>query len=368
MKLSFGKLRRALQAFETYASPRPVTLDWAVTGHCNARCVFCEAPGISAKAALPTERMLTIVDEMAEMGVEEVLLVGGEPFIRKDLWEILARLESRKIRVSAISNGIVISSLSSNELALLSERGSRLSLSIDSSQKAQCDIIRGVPGIYEKLLSAIGRAREAGIRDLSLNAVIGKDNLKEISPLIELAAQEGIPFVHFQPVSPAGIFVNQPPLPIKASFLLDDEGDIAALVAEIQRGLITARRLGIGTDLRMFETVAVPYFKSFARKESGFYLQELVSGFRCIKAFWSGYVDYEGSLKPCALLAHGGNIAQKSLQSEWKNLDPLRRNFRKGRFEPDCRYCFCNAGENILASLLAHPWQNRSLIRKLMGS
>jgi len=78
---------------------RPVVIVWALTNACNLKCIHCAAEaGEPARNELSTEEALSAIDNMAEAGTKHLLIAGGEPLVREDIFT-LAEYASKKLSV-----------------------------------------------------------------------------------------------------------------------------------------------------------------------------------------------------------------------------------------------------------------------------
>ena len=88
----------------------PRSLDIEITARCNLRCSYCyffNNPAVDYRE-LPTDEWLEFFDELGSLGVMNVTLAGGEPFLRKDLPVLLEGLVRNRMRFSLLSNGTLI--------------------------------------------------------------------------------------------------------------------------------------------------------------------------------------------------------------------------------------------------------------------
>ncbi len=87
----------------------PSLISWNLTKMCNLRCPHCymEA-GPKAENELTTEECLGLIDEMKALGTEMLILTGGEPLLRKDIYEIAKAASAQKIWVVMGTNGVLI--------------------------------------------------------------------------------------------------------------------------------------------------------------------------------------------------------------------------------------------------------------------
>ena len=89
-------------------TPRRVNID--ITSRCNLRCRYCYFFDNSAVnyRDLPTEEWLRFFAELGELNVMDVILAGGEPFIRSDLPTLLDGIVQQRMRFALLSNGALI--------------------------------------------------------------------------------------------------------------------------------------------------------------------------------------------------------------------------------------------------------------------
>ncbi|CAG0946988.1 partial Antilisterial bacteriocin subtilosin biosynthesis protein AlbA, partial [Anaerolineae bacterium] len=81
----------------------------AVTGRCNLSCKYCYyADEMVALRDLPAETWITFFEELRDAGVMRVTLSGGEPFARRDIWQLIDGVVRNKMRFSILTNGTLI--------------------------------------------------------------------------------------------------------------------------------------------------------------------------------------------------------------------------------------------------------------------
>ncbi|GEM_PF-1266820 len=348
---------------------RPRSITWAVTGRCNANCIFCEVPAqLTSQEDVTQERALKLVEEMNTIGVEEVVLVGGEPLARKDIWQILEQCSKFGIRVLLVTNGLAIEKLDPRRLEVLRRCVSEVRISLDSTDAEQHDSIRGVSRAFDRAVAGLATLRRLGGPEVSISTVVMNGNQDQIPKLVELADKSGARAVYFQPVSPITIFSGASALTKKMELLVNTQADFERLERNVDAGLRAAKRLRIFTTLPIFQVFAGPYFQAWAANLPGLYFETIVRKFVCLTTLWSTFVDYDGSVKPCAVLASTGNIKQSSLVTEWAKLSQFRTNAKAGRLPNECQACFCNIGESIVFSTLRSPLRNWRMFETLAAS
>lgn len=188
---------------------RPVKdLRISVTDRCNFRCTYCmpldEYEWIHKKEILTFEEITRLATLFVTLGVEKIRLTGGEPLVRQDLYQLVAKL-------SAI-DGLKDICLTTNG-ALLGEKVSalkaaglkRVNISIDS---LDADKFKRMTkrGDLDKVLEGIFAAKANGFHPIKLNAVVERGvNDDDILPLVEFCREHGfaVRFIEYMDVGNA---------------------------------------------------------------------------------------------------------------------------------------------------------------------
>lgn len=170
------------------ARKRPVLLNFEVTMRCNARCSFCDywkTPS-DARAGENTD-YAAIARHFKPM---LVTFTGGEPTLRKDLEGIVAsvRAAAPLVYLQMITHGGMLTL--ERALSLWNAGIDQFNISLDYLD-ARHDAARGIPGLSAKILAVVPRMREAGIGSVRFNTVIKRDNLDQLMPIVERAAELG---------------------------------------------------------------------------------------------------------------------------------------------------------------------------------
>lgn len=127
---------------------------------CNEKCIHCYIPSHS-KVGLPFEKITSIIEEFREMGGLNLTLTGGEIFLRKDIFEIIAFARNLNLRVFLLTNGTLITE--SDIIKLKSLYISELSISVYSLDAKIHDYITGTESSLSKTLDTIDLAIDMGI-------------------------------------------------------------------------------------------------------------------------------------------------------------------------------------------------------------
>lgn len=179
------------------AGGRPVQVTIYVTRKCNLRCIHCY---IDAGSPLPDE--LTAAEwarafrELAELGTEDLYILGGEPMTREDIYEIIRSASSLGMRVSMSTNGTLIGPA---EARRLREAGlAEAQVSIDGPTREVNDAIRP-PGSFDKAVRAVRLLKEQGIRT-TIGYVVLPQNARYVEEMVELAESLGADGINFETV------------------------------------------------------------------------------------------------------------------------------------------------------------------------
>lgn len=167
---------------------RPILVHFEVTLRCNARCSFCDY-WKTDPSARETE-LASYADAARYFNPMLVTFTGGEPTLRKDLEDVVAAVD-RAVRLKYIT-------LITHGAKLTPERATSLwyaginqfNISLDYLDERH-DIARGIPGLVDRIMSAIPAIRARGIDNIRFNTVIKDDNLDQIEPIVARAASLG---------------------------------------------------------------------------------------------------------------------------------------------------------------------------------
>ena len=165
---------------------RPFILFWEVTRACALACRHCRA--IAQPQAHPDEltheEAMALVDKIAELAPPMLVLTGGDPMMRHDIFDIITRATERGLRV-ALSPAATNRLVNADFAALRAAGVVSMSLSLDGATQESHDRFRGVPHTFERTLQAARAAMDAGIQ-LQVNTTLAKSTLGELDSFIEL--------------------------------------------------------------------------------------------------------------------------------------------------------------------------------------
>ncbi len=179
---------------------------WDITSKCNLSCKHCynfrlyDAAGVAAKTGdLSTSDILAFLQTLPRDEVEHIQFLGGEPFARQDMLEILRYAQGTGICCNVATNGILLDDETIVDLAEIAP--SQIAFSIDGATPASNDCLRG-KGSFEKSVGCLGRLskyfHEKGCTSqIGIQCTINQANIAEITPIVTLAKSQSLDFVSF---------------------------------------------------------------------------------------------------------------------------------------------------------------------------
>jgi pyrroloquinoline quinone biosynthesis protein E len=182
--------REAPTAPRIVAVGPPLGMLAELTHRCPLQCPYCSNPIQLHKAneELTTEEWLGVFDAAAGLGVLQVHLSGGEPTLRPDLEQFVARLARHGIYSNLITAGV---SLSRDRVFALRDSGlDHLQLSVQSVREPVAEKIGHYKGALAKKRQLTEWVREAGL-PLTINAPVHRHNIEETADVIQFALDVG---------------------------------------------------------------------------------------------------------------------------------------------------------------------------------
>ncbi len=158
---------------------------WETTRNCNLSCMHCRASATHGphSGELDTQASYRLLDQIAQIGTPIIILTGGEPLLRPDIFDIAEYGTNKGLRMVMAPNGTLITEAVAKRLAAVGIQ--RVSISLDGAAQRSHDRFRGVEGAFEGALRGIEWIKNAGI-EFQINTTITKTNLDEIPKIQHL--------------------------------------------------------------------------------------------------------------------------------------------------------------------------------------
>ncbi len=175
--------------FREMRDPAPAGLMWVVTECCNKKCRYCYkdaffvANGGATDVTLSGARVAELIAEAAEIGVTNILLTGGEPFLRPDLIDLIAVMVGHGLDVVPLTKDRITGD---RMRALVRSGVKMLEVSLDSHRPQMVDFLTGVPGAFEQIVATLRAAADCGL-PVVLRPVLTSFNVNDFEGLVALA-------------------------------------------------------------------------------------------------------------------------------------------------------------------------------------
>lgn len=174
-----------------------------LTQRCPNRCIYCSSMSSpEATTELGAERVISSIDEAAELGAKTVCLSGGEPFLHSDFLQIVDHAYLRKLQIYIYTSGIIYDkgepvSIPTDVLARIKGKVAKLIVNIEAADEALYDQIMGTHfGGLELLHRSVQNARKLGIT-VEAHMVPMNINVGQIPDVISLCREWGISRISF---------------------------------------------------------------------------------------------------------------------------------------------------------------------------
>jgi len=171
----------------------PHRVYWELTRACGLACRHCRAAAVATRHPdeLTPEESLRLIAQLAAFGdpPPHLILTGGDPLLRPDLFDLIAAARSRGLGVSVAPSATPL--LTAEAIQHLTDAGvSAISLSLDGARAATHDAVRQLPGTFERTLAAAHAARAAGL-SFQINTLVAEETLDELPAIYLLASRLG---------------------------------------------------------------------------------------------------------------------------------------------------------------------------------
>jgi radical SAM protein with 4Fe4S-binding SPASM domain len=318
----------------------PTYVVWELTLRCNQACRFCGSrAGAARRNELSTQECRDVIAQLAQMGVREISLHGGEAYLRPDWLEIVRMIRSHGIAASLVTGGRGLDADMARDARAAGI--SAVSVSVDGLP-ATHDGLRGVSGSHAAALGAMRHLLDAGVR-VGCITQLNQRNFRELPGLTQLLAQYPLYGWQVQLMIPMGRAADHEDLWLQPHDMLE----LLPKVAEARR---RCDQLGIA----LWAGDNVGYFGPF---EHLLRYERSPSGHcgGCGGGVVTLGLEAHGDIKGCSAMGDeadfvGGNVRTSRLREVWDHAPELlhARCFKISDLWGYCRDCYygniCRAG------------------------
>ena len=313
----------------------PKWIAWEITRRCNLRCVHCRSSSETEAIGhpdFPLSEAFRVLDDIAGYAKPVVVLSGGEPLVRKDVFEIARYGTDKGLRMCLATNGTLVDK---GVCEHIKSSGIRIvSLSLDGSEAKIHDDFRNQEGAFDGTINAARLFKEHGI-EFIVNSSFTKRNQEEIPRVYTLAKELGATAWYMFMIVPTGRgeeIMNE-------LISKEDYDEILDWHYDMEKD----------EDAMLVRPTCAPHYYRVvlqrAKKEGEKFkkrtLKFSTGGAKgCIAGQLICLIDVDGNVLPCSYFPKpAGNIREKSFKEIWEESELFKdlRDFKK--YKGRCGSC-----------------------------
>jgi heme b synthase len=287
---------------------------WEITRSCNLNCVHCRAAAERGPypGELSTARCLGLLEEIRQVGSPIVILTGGEPLLRKDVFDLAEYGTKLGLRMVLATNGTL---LDTSVIRKMKESGiKRVSISLDGPSAQSHDAFRKVQGSFDAATAGIHLLKDEGM-EYQINTTITRHNAHLAGDILQLAVDLHAAAHHLFLLVPTG----------RAREMVEQEIE----AAEYEKLLHWFYRMRSKVNLHLKATCA-PHYYRILRQEArskgekvtfaSYGLDAVTRG--CLGGTAFCFVSHDGIVQPCGYLElECGDVRRDKFEEVWQNSD-----------------------------------------------
>ena len=307
--------------FKKKLSPSSTVVE--LTLKCSMRCIHCgSAAGEKRKNELSTGEWIDLFKDLSDLDCKLVTLMGGEPFLREEWYEISKQIKNFGMNVTIMSNGYHINDEIITKLRKIEPYA--VAISIDGVYPETHDYIRGVDGAFEKCIKSLDSLQDADL-PVSVITTVHKLNFKELPKMRSFFLNKNIAW-QIQIADPIGRF------PKKLHLSLKEFYSVALFIASSRKRYSLKELPIMGAHCIGYNSQVLPNVMLIP-KWGGCQAGISVLG-----------IQSDGGIKGCLSLPDyfiEGNVRESSIKNIWNNPDfcSYNRKFKKEDLKGNCKDC-----------------------------
>lgn len=310
----------------------PRLVAWEVTRKCNLNCVHCRAS--SERGPYPGElgktKSLEVLDQITAAGKPILILTGGEPLLREDIFDLAGHGTRMGLRMVMATNGTLITP---EIVEKMKDSGiKRVSISIDGADARDHDRFRQVPGAFKGAMKGIDLLKKGNV-EFQINTTVTRHNVGRIEAILNLALDLGAAAHHIFLLVPTG----------RARDLVNQEIDSR----EYERLLHWFLKAGKDMPLHLKATCA-PHYYRILRQEAHrrgervnfetYGLDAVTRG--CLGGTGFCFISHDGIVQPCGYLEiNSGDLKDRSFDWIWRNSEVFKQLRNHAAYKGKCGRC-----------------------------
>ena len=276
-----------------------------------------------------------VIDQIAEYAPFILVLSGGEPLWRRDVFDLARRAKGRNIRVALATNGTLIDETMAQRIQ---DSGiERVSISIDGADSGTHDTFRGHKGAHNSAIRGIKILKQLGV-STHINTTVSRHNEHQLPQILKLAQDLEVDAFHMFLLVPVG-----------CGLTIQDEEAIQG--ADAERILNWFYNCSLDSNLELNATCAPQYYRIMRQRRAearraGKTVSELPTHGMgavtkgCLAGSSICFISHKGEVYPCGYLpVSAGNLKEGSFHDIWENADIFNRLRDMENLEGKCGIC-----------------------------
>ncbi len=338
----------------------PVAIVWNFTNRCNLNCLHChqDSSPTCSDPELTTAQAFKVIDNMSAAGVAILTFSGGEPLLRKDIYEVIRRANDSGMLCTIASNGTLITPKVAKELAKAGIK--RVEIGLDGAKAETHDFLRNRPGSFKATIEGIRSCAKVGFDELATTMTLYSENVNELEETMDLAEKLGVTRFYLNRLIPAGrgiesIYLDVTPQEkikaLESLYRKFHESVVNGFGMQCYaRGMTYYARLGYERSKGRVFTVseALSGYENMFQEKFGLEVSKIVrklaAGFSgCSTGLTYAGVTASGDLIPCVPAPIKlGNLLEKSLEEIWIHNETLNYIRKRSELKGSCKMCAYN--------------------------
>jgi heme b synthase len=310
---------------------------WEVTRSCNLACIHCRASSVHGPYAgeLTTNQCFKLLDDIVAFSTPIIILTGGEPLLRADIYDIAWHGTKRGLRMVLATNGTLVTEEIARKMIEAGIR--RVSISIDGMDAQSHDMFRNVPGAFTGALHGIEAMKKAGL-EFQINTTITKTNHHQLEGIMDLAIRLGAAAHHIFLLVPTGRGKEM--------------ADQAISPADYEETLNWFYETSLHCPIQLKATCAPHYYRIYHQRGKGSGAMGQAAGKQmppsplhamtrgCLGGSSFCFISHTGQVQPCGYLdLDCGQIKEKGFENIW-NTSPIFKDLRNlNHYKGKCGRC-----------------------------
>jgi MoaA/NifB/PqqE/SkfB family radical SAM enzyme len=331
----------------------PISVTMELTYRCNLACQMCPQTKERStmtnafKNELATTDIKKLIDELAQMKVKSLTFTGGEPLLRKDIFEIIQYVKMKQMNCNILTNGALINERMAE--GLVKTGADVVSISIDGPEEVH-DYIRAHKGCFDNIAKGIAllqhykEKENSNHPEIGLVCTISALNQNRLNEIIDFAAK-----LKIKKVTYAYMFytnddaINQTKELVEIGISKKESQNlpeylklvnIEILSEEVNKCIQKGKAYGVNVSF-------MPPLRSKEQIGQRFYSVETPYVNKCFYPWYASRINPSGDVYPCSIDVRIGNITEASFKELW-NSDKyvkFRRTLKREKLFPKCAKC-----------------------------